>query len=59
MNQLEADNLKQLNVYGDVKKTNILIKEYIDGRDVNFTTDEENILNEIKNKFDFETRNRR
>ena len=51
--------MKQLNVYGDVKKTNILIKEYIDGRDVNFTTDEENILNEIKNKFDFETRNRR
>ena len=59
MNQLEADNLKQLNVYGDVKKTNILIKEYIDGRDVNFTTDEENILNDIKDKFDFETRNRR
>ena len=48
LNQLEADNLKQLNVYGDMQKTNALIKEFITGYEGNLTKEEEDTIKMMK-----------
>ena len=48
LNQLEADNLKQLNVYGDMQKTNALLKEFITGYQGNLTQEEEDTIKLVK-----------
>ena len=45
---MEADNLKQLNVYGDMQKTNALIKEFITGYEGNLTKEEEDTIKMMK-----------
>ena len=48
LNQLEADNLKQLNVYGDMQKTNALLKEFITGYEGNLTKEERDTIKMMK-----------
>ena len=45
---MEADNLRQLNVYGDMQKTNALIKEFITGYEGNLTKEEEDTIKMMK-----------
>ena len=45
---MEADNLKQLNVYGDMLKTNALLKEFIIGYEGNLTKEEEDTIKMMK-----------
>ena len=49
LNQIEASDLKILNAYGNITKTNVLIKEFIIGHKENFSHEEENIVQDVKN----------
>ena len=40
--------MKQLNVYGDMQKTNALIKEFITGYEGNLTKEEEDTIKMMK-----------
>lgn len=40
--------MQELGVYGDVKKTNLLIKEFINGREENLTKSQEEEVNRVK-----------
>ena len=48
MNQVEASFLKDLNVYGNIKRRTILINEFIKGRKGNLSKADEVFVNEIK-----------
>lgn len=44
--------MKDLNAYGNITKTNLLVNEFIKGRQKNLTDEEEVIVNEVKDKID-------
>ena len=50
LNQVEASFMKDVGAFGDIESTNILINEFIHGRQEDLTADQENIVNEVKEK---------
>ena len=50
LNQLELSFMKDLNAYGNMTKTNLLINEFIKGYPENHSEEEESIVNEIKDR---------
>lgn len=48
MNQIEAGALRELGIYGNFPKTNVLIKEFITGHNENFTEEEKDFIENIK-----------
>jgi hypothetical protein len=50
LNQVEVSYLKQLGAYGNATKTNLLINEFMKGRQENLEAEEELIVNEVKDQ---------
>ena len=54
MNQVEASFLKDFNAYGNITRTNILMNEFIKGRQGNLSKADEVFVNEIKETLSFD-----
>ena len=46
--------MKKLDAYGNAKKTNLLFDEFLKGRQQNLSTEEQIIVNEVKDKIEME-----
>ena len=50
LNQVEASFLKQNDAYGNMTKMNVLLNEFIKGREGNLSKEDETYLNQMKDK---------